>query len=404
MKSDRHSKVVKRIINIMLLCGLVLTFNASSIFAETIVNTKSEAETSISNANPGDTIILTNGTYNNFAFIISNSGTSGNPITFKSETGSGVNFTGTSGLTIAEDCIVPDGFEFCKVAANNKISCNYMEDIIGQGIRVGTGTAGCSSLSPLTYRDVGPDCLRGEVLIYSEDFNKLSGSFPANGDKVSGTGWWFEGSGSGASASFTNKRLELDANGTNQVGTIWIDHDFPGDLRIEFDVHVLGSVNNSNNMNFFFLFTDKTGNSLYSTRSDRLDGAYGKYHGGADPNGNLTGYIITHLADRNANAPRYRLRDVPPFDPFIAEAREILSADKGQTYHVEVEKLGSIITYRVNNTIIFSHDDNTKNPVHTNGLIGFRTWQTHLWWDNLKVYCLGESFPAKLNCFIELSN
>lgn len=177
MKSERHPGSLIRIITAMLFSGALTAFPIS---AATIVNTMSAAENSVNNARPGDTIILANGTYNNFAFTINSSGIPGNPITFKAESGGGVNLTGTSGFTITGDYIVLDGFKFSGVprnglsnnvigldgashcvvtncafyscgyykwahiivmsneSANNKISYNYLEDIIGQGIGVRT--------------------------------------------------------------------------------------------------------------------------------------------------------------------------------------------------------------------------------------------------------------------------
>lgn len=228
------------------------------------------------------------------------------------------------------------------------------------------------------------------VGIFAEDFNSLSGSFPGNGDKFSGSDFWFEGEDSGATASFSQGRLEVDAYSPGAVGTVWLDQVFSKDLRVEFDVHVIDSINDSNNMNFFFLFTDKTGEPLYKTRLSRLDGQYSKYHGGSDQSADLTGYIFTHVANGNPQNPRYRLRDVPKFDPFIVEKFGVLSAQKGKTYKVVIEKIADRIIYAVDGTVILNVIDNTKNPVHSNGLIAFRTWQTHLYWDNLKITQLGE--------------
>ncbi len=61
----------------------------------------------------------------------------------------------------------------------------------------------------------------------------------------------------------------------------------------------------------------------------------------------------------------------------------------GKTYHIEIEKIQNRIAYIVDGKPIFEakvdNSGSKKIPVRKRGLIGFRTWSTSLWWDNLKV-------------------
>ena len=41
--------------------------------------------------------------------------------------------------------------------------------------------------------------------------------------------------------------------------------------------------------------------------------------------------------------------------------------------------------YAVDGTVYLDKVDDTANPEHTSGILGFRTWHTDIWWDNLKV-------------------
>ncbi|MCH6259244.1 hypothetical protein MLD52_22010 [Puniceicoccaceae bacterium K14] len=180
---------------------------------------------------------------------------------------------------------------------------------------------------------------------YSEDFSNFSGDFLGNGDKLEGTDFWFEGAMSGSTAAIVDGHLLVDANRKGNVGTVWLDKDFNGDVQIEFDVHIVESFIDSNNMNFFFCFKSRSGTDLYSTRKTRLTGEYSNYHGKDDSGADLTGYILTHLANGTPESPRYRLRDVPTFDPYLAEMSGIGTARSGQTYSIKILKQGNRIQY-----------------------------------------------------------
>lgn len=81
-------------------CFLVLVFcNSNKLISQTYVTSSSALQTAVTAANPGDVIIVRNGTYSNFSATLRPYGTSGNPITIKAETIGGVILTGTSRFT-----------------------------------------------------------------------------------------------------------------------------------------------------------------------------------------------------------------------------------------------------------------------------------------------------------------
>ena len=58
---------------------------------------------------------------------------------------------------------------------------------------------------------------------------------------------------------------------------------------------------------------------------------------------------------------------------------------KGVTYHILVERRGGELSYAVDGEVFLRHADTSP---HAEGLVGFRTYQTKLWWDNLRVTAL----------------
>lgn len=225
----------------------------------------------------------------------------------------------------------------------------------------------CNNATTTCERKAGTD----EEVLFFEDFNRYQGKseLPAQ--------WWYEGS---KAVCIENGHLRIDANPDNSgenypVSTVWLNKVFSGDLRIEFDAHVLASEPNANNINLFLLYSDPSGKPLQQTKQTRADGRYRKYH-------NLNGYIITYLVNNSPKA-RFRLRDCPGFN-LISENYDY-ECKKGKTYHIVVTKLGNRITYAVDGFVFLDMTDNVKNPEHKRGHIGFRTFKTELWWDNLKV-------------------
>ena len=211
-----------------------------------------------------------------------------------------------------------------------------------------------------------------EGVLFAEDFESYQDS-----DKLP-AGWWCEGS---QAVRIEKGCLRADANLDNNgedygTSTVWLERTFSGDLRVEFDAHILASDGDKNNINFFFLLSDPSGRPLMQTRTDRADGEYGKYH-------RLNGYVFTFLAEGNPDEARFRMRDDPGFN--LLQENSAYECKQHKTYHVTVTKEGSRITYAVDGTTYLDKVDEAFNAEHKSGIIGFRTWHTDLWWDNVKV-------------------
>lgn len=211
----------------------------------------------------------------------------------------------------------------------------------------------------------------GSILFY-EDFDSFS-----DGSNLP-EGWWHEGS---VAVSIENGHLRTDANPDGngedfQISTVWLKKTFEGNLKVEFDAHVLASRGDQNNINFFFLFSDPTGKPLFDSREYRADGNYGKYH-------ELNGYVFTYLANGNPEEARFRMRDDPGFN--LLQENRAYECKQGKTYHITITKVGNRISYAVDDTVFLDFVDDTANPEHKAGIMGFRTYRTDLWWDNLKV-------------------
>lgn len=214
--------------------------------------------------------------------------------------------------------------------------------------------------------------VESEGLLFSENFD----AYP-DGPNLP-EGWWHEGS---QAVSIDRGRLRADANldGSGEdfgTSTVWLNRRFQGDIQVAFNAHVLASEENNNNINFFFLFSDPTGKPLFESRNQRADAKYGKYH-------TLNGYVFTFLATDTSDQARFRMRDDPGFNLLLE--KNAYACQQGTTYHIVITKRGQRITYAVDGRVTLDVVDDTANPEHKAGIIGFRTWRTDLWWDNLTV-------------------
>lgn len=198
--------------------------------------------------------------------------------------------------------------------------------------------------------------------------------------------WWVEG---GEKVWIEDHRLHVKADGPKEtqaqgghVATVWCKQQFPGNVKVEFDAHVIESRIDANNINFFLCYSDPSGKPLCETREARADAAYKKYH-------DLNGYIFTFLKDFKSEGgahpdgstkARLRMRRCPGFrlmtETFGGHCEEDV------TYHVTITKKDGDITYAVDGKVWLKGKDDA--PL-TGGLIGLRTFQTCLWWDNVKV-------------------
>ena len=149
-----------------------------------------------------------------------------------------------------------------------------------------------------------------------------------------------------------------------------------GDLDVECDVHIISSEKSANNINFMFLCSDPESVSLRESRTNRLNGAYEKYH-------KLNGCIFTYLADETEDNARFRFRDNPGFN-LIKEINGF-ECKAGKTYHIKIAKTGDRFQFWSNGFKAIDSIDDCFNPLHTKGHFGFRTWHTTVWWDNLSI-------------------
>ena len=242
------------------------------------------------------------------------------------------------------------------------------------GIRIGVLT-----LAAAWSVAIGPCALsKGramERVQLSEDFSTGMGN------------WWVEG---GERVWVEDGRLHVKADppqaGDGYVCTVWCKTPIHGDVRVEFDAHVLSSHIEANNVNFFMMYSDPSGAPLTETKSDRASGGYKLYHG-------LNGYIFTFLKDfKGEGGPhpdgsakaRVRARRCPGFR-LLAECFGY-HCERGRTYHVVIEKADGRLSYSVDGQVTLRAVD--PDPLH-DGLIGLRTFRTYLWWDNIRVTQLG---------------
>jgi hypothetical protein len=198
--------------------------------------------------------------------------------------------------------------------------------------------------------------------------------------------WWVEGrdqvwiqDGHLYVNAVRSKKRELN------VCTVWCKFEFKGDVRIEFDAHVISSPENVNNINFFLFYSDPNGASMYETRRRRSSGKYKLYH-------QLNGYIFTFLNDvigkggkysDGSSKARFRVRRCPGFR--LIKENFGYHCRKGDTYRITIIRKGNKLTYAVDGKVYLSVADN--EPLK-GGLIGLRTFSTFLWWDNITVWKL----------------
>ena len=202
-------------------------------------------------------------------------------------------------------------------------------------------------------------------ILWSDSFDYPDGELPAM--------YWSEG----CKAMIKDGQLYVDADTVgNRASTIWLDQEFSGDISVEFDVQVISSSDTANNINFFFMYSDPSGQPLRKSVNERQSGTYHLYH-------KLKGYIFTNVTNGNETKVRYRFRDNPGFklldEAFIGENRV------GETHHIKIVKKANRFQYWVDNQKMIDVIDAKFNPLHNRGFIGFRTWHTTLSFDNLTI-------------------
>lgn len=229
--------------------------------------------------------------------------------------------------------------------------------------------AACAQAAP---PDEAPALKLGKVL-YEEDFSKGMDD------------WWVEG---GQKVWVQDGALHMQANPPKRgepgfVCTAWCKRQFPGDVVVEYDATVLDSAIEANNINFFLCYSHpEEGKTLLSTREDRADANYRKYH-------DLNGYIFTFLKsfprDKHAHPDgtrmgRYRMRRCPGFQLLTETYADY--CERGVTYHCKIVKKGGYVAFYVDGKKYLEETD--PAPLE-GGQIGLRTFMTYLTWDNIRV-------------------
>ena len=93
--------------------GLILaTVNPAVLATDFMVSSASDISNAMNSAQPGDTLVMTDGVWTNQDIDFAGDGTASNPITLQVETPGGVLLVGTSQLSISGSYLVVDGLNF----------------------------------------------------------------------------------------------------------------------------------------------------------------------------------------------------------------------------------------------------------------------------------------------------
>ncbi|HET7118984.1 MAG TPA: DUF6250 domain-containing protein [Hanamia sp.] len=173
-----------------------------------------------------------------------------------------------------------------------------------------------------------------------------------------------------------NHRLYINADTSGEsASTVWLDRVLQGDMSIEFDVYLLSSEDDANNINVFFMCSDPSGKPLRATAAERENGLYKNYH-------KLNGFIITNVTNGNSTYIRYRFRRDPGFGLLGQYLLPRRKRRKGKI-HIKLIKRGDYFEYRENNQKVFSMQNDNLTLWYNKGYFGFRTWHTSMEIDNL---------------------
>lgn len=199
-----------------------------------------------------------------------------------------------------------------------------------------------------------------DTVVVNERFNYPNGPLPAQ--------FWSEG----CAGSIKDGRLLINADTTGfRASTIWLDRELSGNVSIEFDVYLLSSADDANNINVFFMYSDPSGKSLRQTSVNRQDGLYRRYH-------TLNGYIFTNVTNEDTASIRYRFRKNPGFT-LMQENRSDRNV-RGRQIHIKLLKKENYFEYWENDKKVLQAVD---PETYDKGLFGFRTWHTSMEIDNL---------------------
>jgi len=205
-----------------------------------------------------------------------------------------------------------------------------------------------------------------DKIIIKEEFKYPDGPAPKNL-------FWSEG----CPGNIRNGRLFIDADTAAQrASSVWLNQELSGDLSIEFDVFLLSSSDDANNINLFFMYGDASGDPLKQTASQRQDGLYQRYH-------KLKGFIVTNVTNNDSVNIRYRLRKNPGFT--LVRQSQMKRIKRQNKIHIKLLKQGEHFQYWENDNKIFDEQITDADKQYAKGLFGFRTWHTSMEIDNLLI-------------------
>ncbi|HMR85399.1 MAG TPA: DUF6250 domain-containing protein [Niabella sp.] len=203
----------------------------------------------------------------------------------------------------------------------------------------------------------------GDLL--KESFSYPDGPLPGH--------FWSEG----CAGVIKNGKLFIDADTTGpRASSVWLNKELEGDLGIEFDVNLVSSSDDANNINVFFMYKDPSGKPLKQTAAQREDGLYSRYH-------QLQGYIFTNVTNGDTTDIRYRFRKNPGFK-LVSQAQSARKNRK-QKIHIKILKKGNHFEYWEDEQKLFDLTSDDVAHQYNSGLFGFRTWHTAIEIDNLLI-------------------
>jgi hypothetical protein len=173
--------------------------------------------------------------------------------------------------------------------------------------------------------------------------------------------WRFDGRGR---VWVENGRLQMDATGVES--TAWFTEEMEGDVLITYQAHILDPVE-AKNINLFLMATAPDGSDILKLY---FTGSYPEYH-------KVPNYIWTFTGSHT------RFRRDPGF-VLLSEDKKTLP-EPYKTYQLAVLIQDGLIRCFIDDRLVHSYRD--PNP-YRKGKLGFRTFHTRLWWDNLRVYSI----------------
>jgi len=198
--------------------------------------------------------------------------------------------------------------------------------------------------------------------LFTEHFDYPDGQLPKQ--------FWSEGN----LATVRNGRLFIDADTVEpRASTLWLKNEINGDVSVEFDVYLVSSADDANNVNLFFMYNNGPEERLEQTAAERQDALYRRYH-------SMNGYIFTNVTNKDSVNIRYRFRKNPGFK-LLTENHSSRTA-RGDKIHIKLIKKNNQFEYWENGKKMMEVYD--PKP-YDRGHFGFRTWHTALEIDNLLI-------------------